>query len=44
MNIYTVYFDGYLTVMGENEEEAKRKVSSKLDEVAESYEITDVEQ
>lgn len=44
MNVYTVYFDGYLTVTGEDEEQAERKVRDKLDETVEYYEITDVTQ
>lgn len=42
MSSYTVYFDGYVTVQASSEVEAKIKVSEELDNVAESYEITDV--
>lgn len=42
MNSYTVYFEGWLTVGALDEDDAKRKVSNELDQVAESYEITDV--
>jgi len=42
MEHYTVYFEGWVVVQANSEDEAKQKVSAELDTVASDYDITDV--